>query len=304
MFESGYQGRDMYTSVDKAKPGQSLSKLVDRMKLRKALRGTARRLLHSSDARIIGSFPMFSPASAGSPRDLAALAIQGAEKVFPLLLSIASPNAAAASTTVPITYFADNPSKKLAAAKLKELFDHYGSDKARYHDYQLLYGSLLSEPTSVTALLEIGLGTNNPRLVSNMGRRGRPGASLRAFRDFLSKAQVYGADIDRQILFEEDRITTFFVDQTDPVSLNALAGLVGDDFDLIIDDGLHSPHANLAVLDFGLSRLKVGGWLVVEDIRPEALPIWQLTAAIMPQQFEARLVAATKAALFAVQRLA
>jgi hypothetical protein len=93
------------------------------------------------------------------------------------------------------------------------------------------------------------------------------------------------------------------VDQTDPASLTALASLIRDQFDLIIDDGLHSPNANLAILDFGLRKLKIGGWLVVEDIRSEALPIWQLTAAIMPQQFEARLVTARKAALFVAQRL-
>jgi cephalosporin hydroxylase len=247
---------------------------------------------------------MFSPASAGSASDLAAVAIQAAEQVFPLLLSIASLNGKATSAAVPIACFADDTNKRFAAAKLKELYNQYGSDKARYHDYHLLYGSLLSEPTSVTALLEIGLGTTNPRVISNMGKRGRPGGSLRAFRDFLPKAQVYGADIDRQILFEEDRITTFFVDQTDPASLTTLASLIGDHFDLIIDDGLHSPNANLAVLDFGLRKLKIGGWLVIEDIRSEALPIWQLTAAIVPQRFEARLVTARKAALFAVQRLA
>ena len=246
---------------------------------------------------------MFSPASAGSARDLAAVAIQAAEQIFPLLLRIASLNGKVTNTIVPITCFADSASKKLAAAKLKELYNYYGSDKAGPHDYHLLYGSLLSEPASVTALLEIGLGTNNSRLISNMGKRGRPGASLRAFRDFLPTARIYGADIDRQILFEEDRITTFFVDQTDPASLAALASLISDQFDLIIDDGLHSPNANLAVLDFGLGKLKVGGWLVVEDIRSDALPIWQLTAAIMPQQFEARLVTARKAVLFAVQRL-
>jgi len=247
---------------------------------------------------------MFTPASAGSARDLAARAIQGAEQVFPLLLSITSPDGRAAIANVPVTSFADDAGKRNAAVRLKELYDHYGSDKARYHDYHLLYGPLLSKPSSVTALLEIGLGTNNPRLVSNMGKKGSPGASLRAFRDFLPKAQVYGADIDRKILFQEDRVATFFVDQTDPASLKALGGMVGDDFDLIIDDGLHSPNANLAVLDFGLRKLKVGGWLVVEDIRREALPIWQLAAAIIPRQFEARLVAARKAALFAVQRVA
>jgi cephalosporin hydroxylase len=292
------------TSADKAKPEQSSSAHAGRMALRRALRGTARRVLHPSDARIIESFPMFSPASAGSARDLAELAIQAADQVFPFLLRIASPNRRDTSAPVPITCFANDTSKKLAAAELKELYDHYGSDKAGNHDYHLVYGSLLSDRMSVTALLEIGLGTNNPRLVSNMGKRGRPGGSLRAFRDFLPKAQVYGADIDRQILFEEDRITTFFVDQTDPASLTALADLIGNHFDLIIDDGLHSPAANLAVLDFGLGKLKIGGWLVVEDIRAEALPIWQLTAAIMPRQFEARVVTARKAALFVVQRLA
>jgi hypothetical protein len=292
----------MNVTADKTKSEQG-NVHADRTALRRALRGAVRRVMHPSDARIIGSFPMFSPASAGSARDLAAVAIQAAEQVFPLLLRITSLNGKNANTIVPITCFADDTSKRLAAAKLEELYNYYGSDKAESHDYHLLYGSLLSEPTSVTALLEIGLGTNNPRLISNMGKRGRPGASLRAFRDFLPTARIYGADIDRQILFAEDRITTFFVDQTDPASLTALASLIGDQFDLIIDDGLHSPNANLAVLDFGLRKLKIGGWLVVEDIRSEALPIWQLTAAIMPQQFEARLVTARKAALFAVQRL-
>ena len=250
------------------------------------------------------SFPVFSSTSKGSVRDLAAATIRAAEQVFPLLLDIASLNGPAIPAAVPITCFADDPGKNRAAARLKELYDHYGSDKAGYHDYHVLYGSLLSEPASVTALLEIGLGTNNPRLISNMGAGGRPGASLRAFRDFLPNAQVYGADIDRRILFEEERIRTFFVDQTDPASLTALASMIGDDYDLIIDDGLHSPDANLAVLGFGLPKLKAGGWLVIEDIRAEALPIWQLTAAVMPKQFEATLVAGRNAALFVVRRLA
>jgi len=93
------------------------------------------------------------------------------------------------------------------------------------------------------------------------------------------------------------------VDRTDPTSLTALASVIDDHFDLIIDDGLHPPNANLAVLNFGLRKLKVGGWLVVEDIRSEAMPIWYLTASIMSQRFEARLVTAKEAALFVVQRL-
>jgi hypothetical protein len=64
-------------------------------------------------------------------------------------------------------------------------------------------------------LLEIGLGTNNTDVVSNMGSEGVPDASLRAFRDYLPNARIYGAGIDKRILFEESRIKTYFADQTD-----------------------------------------------------------------------------------------
>ena len=247
---------------------------------------------------------MFTPASAGPARDLAAAAIQGAAQIFPLLLAVAAPDGRAAPAAVPIASFASSDSKRRAAATLQKLLDRYGSDKASAaHDYHLLYSSLLCEPESVTALLEIGLGTNSRRVVSNMCGEGTPGASLRAFRDFLPNAQIYGADIDRRILFTEDRITTFFADQTDPASLAALVEKAPGPFDLIIDDGLHSPAANLAVLHFGLPELKPGGWLVIEDIRAEALPVWHLTAAILPQEFRATLVTARNASLFAVRRL-
>jgi hypothetical protein len=100
-------------------------------------------------------------------------------------------------------------------------------------------------------LLEIGLGTNNPDVVSTMGASGKPGASLRAFRDFLPNARVFGADIDGRILFEEERILTYYVDQTRSISFDELADKLGNEgFDLVIDDGLHSPNANIATMIF------------------------------------------------------
>jgi hypothetical protein len=152
------------------------------------------------------------------------------------------------------------------------------------------------------ALLEVGIGTNNLDVLSNMGIDGKPGASLRAFRDFLPRAQVYGADVDRRILFSEERISTFFVDQTDPKSFVGVAGAVDDGFDLIIDDGLHSPHANLATLLFAVERLKIGGWFVVEDIVAPTLPIWQVVAALMPDDHNSYIVISKAAFLFMVHR--
>jgi len=166
--------------------------------------------------------------------------------------------------------------------ELGELFRKHGSDKSTEHDYFEVYGSILaakrSEPIRI---LEIGLGTNNLAYQSNMGLGGRPGASLRAFRDWASKADVIGADIDREILFEEDRLRTWFVDQTDSHTLQALASQVGPGFDLIIDDGLHLPNANLNSIEALLPLLKSDGTMVVEDIDPIHLHYWQVASAVM-----------------------
>lgn len=158
--------------------------------------------------------------------------------------------------------------------ELGALFRKHGSDKATDHDYYEVYGSALDRNKRLR-ILEIGLGTNNLAFQSNMGLGGRPGASLRAFRDWAPKAEVFGADIDRSVLFEEERIKTFFVDQTDPASLSNLAAQVGSGFDLIIDDGLHLPHANLNTIEALLPLLT--GTMVIEDIDPIHLHYWHAT---------------------------
>ena len=69
--------------------------------------------------------------------------------------------------------------------ELKGKFNEYGSDKAGIHNYYLIYSCILHDPNSISSLMEIGLGTNNTDIPSNMGAHGKPGASLRAFRDFF-----------------------------------------------------------------------------------------------------------------------
>ena len=152
-------------------------------------------------------------------------------------------------------------------------------------------------------VLEIGLGTNNPDVVSTMGESGIPGASLRAFRDFLPNAQVFGADIDEPILFKEDRIETYYVDQTQPDSFNDLLLNLGTEgFDLVIDDGLHAPNANIATLAFALHILKPNGWLVIEDIKTESLPIWETVSALLPVDSHPTLIKARRTHLFVAQK--
>jgi 23S rRNA U2552 (ribose-2'-O)-methylase RlmE/FtsJ len=91
----------------------------------------------------------------------------------------------------------------------------------------------------------VGLGTNFTDTPSNMGERASPGASLRGWRRYFPKAQILGADIDSRILFSEDRISTFRVDQLSDHTIDILwQKLSNDEFDIIIDDGLHTFEAN------------------------------------------------------------
>lgn len=155
---------------------------------------------------------------------------------------------------------------------LGKILEHHHSDKSTTHNYNILYSYILGPKRDQELnVLEVGLGTNNPDLVSSMGSEGTPGASLYSFRDYLPSSKVYGADIDRNILFQSERISTAYVDQMNPASFTEMFDSFGNpEFDLIIDDGLHSIGANLNTLVFTLKHLKKDGWLVVEDIhRPD-----------------------------------
>ena len=189
--------------------------------------------------------------------------------------------------------------------RLKEILDRHGSDKAIRHGYHLFYCYMLEQLGLDRTLrfFEIGLGTNNPSLVSTMGARGQPGASLRGFREFLPNAAIYGADIDKDILFEEERIKTAYVDQLDNASFSGL-GFGEEKFDVIIDDGLHSIGANLNSLLYGLEHVKPGGWVVVEDIKKNLMRFWNVVDQLLSlnQQYQTCLVECPKQCLYVVHR--
>jgi hypothetical protein len=186
---------------------------------------------------------------------------------------------------------------------LGDLFRYHGSDKSTHHDYQLIYGQILSSKRNQPInILEIGLGTNNVDIPSNMGLWGKPGASLRAFRDWAPNAQVFGADVDKRILFHEERISTSWVDQTDTDALAQLAALMGQRrFDLIIDDGLHLPHANFNTLRALLPLLSYDGVFVVEDIEPRHLDYWRLARLVIAPRYDSTILAAKGGFLFIVK---
>lgn len=191
------------------------------------------------------------------------------------------------------------------SADLRDLFSRYGSDKSSTHDYHLIYGRLFEDPNSVRLVLEIGIGTDSPDVLSTMGRgHAGVGGSLRAWRDFFPSASIIGYDIDPRALFEEVRIRTAILDQRDEDSIkDEFDKLEDGSVDLYIDDGLHSLDANLLPIRHAFSKIRSGGWLVVEDIHTEAVPFWEAFGSAIPAfRGRAAIVAAQAAYLFVLQK--
>ena len=156
-------------------------------------------------------------------------------------------------------------------SKLTELMNFYGSDKGgrnNHHNYSEYYSELFfNERKNIKNFLEIGLGTNDVNMLSNMGEKGIPLASLKAWRDYFDNAIIYGADIDKKILKNHERIKTYFVDQTDPKTIELLFKNIGiSDFDVILDDGLHDYNANICLFENSIKFLSNSGIYIIEDV--------------------------------------
>ena len=72
-----------------------------------------------------------------------------------------------------------------------------------WHNYTIYYDKIFSPwRERPLRIFELGLGTNDTSIESNMGENGRPGASLFGWREYFPNASIFGADIDKKILFE------------------------------------------------------------------------------------------------------
>jgi hypothetical protein len=147
--------------------------------------------------------------------------------------------------------------------------------------YGPVYDSILKNlRLNSLTILEVGVGTMIPNVPSTMvnvyGENGvyKPGASLRAFTEYFPNAMVYGADIQDDCIFEEDRIKTFKFDSTDLVACND--SLQDLQFDIIIDDGLHTTDAQVKTFRNLWSRVKPGGYYFIEDVWPPLRDDWSI----------------------------
>jgi SAM-dependent methyltransferase len=270
--------------------------------LKRAIRGIAvrKQKFHSKLAfiklnKLISQFegdPDF-PSSAGSDTQHFHQLVLGSKTSLKLLIEAVY--ALEKTAPNPIRKLIDSYPPDQESEKLNKLFDSYGSDKGTFHNYTSLYSALLRTTQNQKAnILEIGLGTNRTDTLSNMGAHGIPGASLRAWRDYCEGANVIGCDIDSRVLFTEDRIKTFQLDQTSVISWSEFKENADvTSFDLIVDDGLHSPLANLQTIIQANELLKTQGYLIIEDIAPQSLVMWEILSMLLVRHWKIELLEST-----------
>ncbi len=178
--------------------------------------------------------------------------------------------------------------KKNSANQISVLCDIHGSDKGEAealiqpypwpsHTYSDYYEMIfVGRRDKITKVAEIGIGTNNPNLVSSMQTQGKPGASLRVWRDYFPNADIFGGDIDVNILFKESRISTFYINQLDPNSIEQFWLSTNEkNFDFILDDGLHNFEAGSTLFANSIEFLSPTGIYVIEDVSFSDLHLYQ-----------------------------
>ena len=74
------------------------------------------------------------------------------------------------------------------------------------------------------------------------------GGSVRAWKSYFKRAQIYGADINPNIMFEETRLKTYTVDIENTTSIRKMFRNIGQKLDIFVDDSLHEPKAQATLL--------------------------------------------------------
>ena len=156
---------------------------------------------------------------------------------------------------------------------LCKIMGEYGSDKGSTdiinstHNYTLIYNELFKELFNKNInIFELGIGTLNPTIVSHMKSNNKSGASLRAWSTIFPNANIYAADIDKTILFNDDRIKTYYCDERNINSIKSLWDSIPVKFDIIIDDAIHEFNDNIRFFENSIHKLNGGGYYIIEDI--------------------------------------
>ncbi len=156
-------------------------------------------------------------------------------------------------------YYAKTLSILYFNAHLNSLATWFETDKWNNHWYTQHYHRHFKQyRRKKIKLLEIGIGGHNKPM--------NGGQSLRMWKYYFRRGEIFGLDIHDKKKLEEKRIKIFTCDQTDEKKLEEINNNYGD-FDIIIDDGSHINEHIIKTFNILFPKLKTNGIYVIEDIQ-------------------------------------
>ena len=133
---------------------------------------------------------------------------------------------------------------------LTEIWEKHKSDKGTVHSYINYYEKVLKDYRNTeNGVLEIGV---------------QEGLSIKMWREYFSKAKIYGADISflQYVLNLDLNVNWIKGNQSVEETFKDVNNL-----DVIIDDASHKLHDQLKSFELLWPKLNSGGIYIIEDIR-------------------------------------
>ena len=147
---------------------------------------------------------------------------------------------------------------------LRKLARLYGTDKGQDHSYAHHYQKTFHHlKQKKLNILEIGVGGYSD---PNIG-----GASLRMWKAYFRKSNIYGIDYYNKKPLEENRIRIFQGDQNNAVFLQHVTKEIGN-LDIIIDDGSHINEHVIKTFEILFPLMNKEGIYVIEDTQTSYWP--------------------------------
>jgi len=146
---------------------------------------------------------------------------------------------------------------------LCDIMNRVGSDKGGgdWHNYTILYHYLFEKYRDVfTDVFELCSSSS----------------SLKGWYDYFPHAYIYGAVSGTHNISEDGHINVYPIDQTNNDTLDSLAiELHDEEFDLIIDDGIHNYEKNITFLEKFISNLRDSGYYIVQSIDNNSINLFE-----------------------------
>jgi len=144
---------------------------------------------------------------------------------------------------------------------LTEIANRLGTDKGtqhfEYHSYTETYQKLFY-PLKDEKIKMLEIGIADPRF---------PGASIQMWTEFFSNIDFIGFDINQDCKnYEKGNVRIFIGDQSVTEDLNKCVVEYGGDYDIVIDDGLHTHFHHIKSFEALYPQLKENGLYIIEDL--------------------------------------